>query len=121
MSSESLSAVVVPLCLGQSIDDSANSPDNASNPTIKNSTIDFAGAGRDNNNVENVDDDSEERSQNLLSPRRITIDDTNSTTLNAPSSIDEASVEEDTINPNDVLRDIMEARASFDMYHAAQN
>ena len=73
-------STVVPIYLGQSINDSVNSPDNSSNPTIDNSTIDFAGAGRDNHDVDDVDD----------------VDDD---TLNDPSpTIDEASVKEDTID-----------------------
>ena len=68
-----------------------------------------AAASENNDDDYDVEDDDEDRSQVLLSPRRST-----------DESIDnDNTVDEDTIDLNDILRDCIEEE-SFDKYQAAQ-
>jgi len=92
--------------------------------------IDIAGAGHNGDNAgDNADNDGsseEERSQILLTPRRANqgvtmINVTDSSTLDEPSATNEdASAEDDIINPNEIIHDFMENTEDFDKYQTAQ-
>ena len=100
--------------------------------------IDFAGAGHDreeedddtalkvasvtNENTitdaivdSDDDDDIDDRSQILLSPRKTPTDE------DAADHDHDNSFDEDTIDPNDCLREVIEDTVTFDKYQAAQN
>jgi len=108
-----------------SVNTSSGSSANLSTDTL----IDFAGAGHDNEEEDNdaalkvasvpednadadADDNNENHSQILLSPRRV---------LTNEDADHDHSFDEETINPNECLRDVMEDTAAFDKYQAAQN
>jgi len=100
--------------------------------------VDFAGAGHNGDNAGDNDDDNaggnddddggseEERSQILLTPNRANQGDTtinvdDSSMLDEPSATNEdTSAEDDTINPNEIIHDLIRNNEDFDKYQTAQ-
>ena len=93
--------------------------------------VDFAGAGHNGDHAGDNDDDDgdseEERSQTLLTPNManqgVTIINVNdSSMLDEPSATNEDdSAEDDTINPNEIIHDLMRNTEDFDKYQARSN
>jgi len=143
-SDNTTTSTVVLLCLGQSSVNSATTNSSSKLTPAENLTIDFAGAGHDEDGegkeVEEDDISEEEHSQNLLSPRKSTTESssmhTDSSTMHdstASTAATESTTNlvgevytepadyEDEVDPIvEILRGVIEDEAMYDKYQAAQ-